>query len=57
MSWRRGNILHWKRVCNFMIITLDWPGLEELWYFPKISSGVGKELFDTESLKENSDKE
>lgn len=40
-----------------MIITLDWPGLEELWYFPKISSGVGKELFDTESLKENSDKE
>ena len=28
MSWKGSNILHQKRVCNFMIITLDWPGLE-----------------------------
>lgn len=38
MSWRKGDLLHWKRVCNFIIITLNWPRLENLWSFPKISS-------------------
>lgn len=59
MIWRRGDILQWKRVYNFMITTLDWSRLGWVNYgnFLRFHPEVGKELFDTRRLKENSDKE